>query len=93
MELLITPADLRAAAYALGACSARLDDARATFARAVQSDLPEVGADIVEATARGTVLVERAVEIISTDIDRLAGAFAALAHHYPQVDSTAVSGR
>jgi hypothetical protein len=93
MELAITPADLHAAAFALDACSARLEDARSAFAGKAQCDLPEIGADAAEATARGIVLVERAVQIISTDIDRLAGALTALARHYPEIDRTAVSRR
>jgi hypothetical protein len=93
MELAIRPDDLYAAAVALAACSARLDDAALLLARSAQSDLPEIGVRAAEAVGRGVVAAEQAIQVISTDIERLSAALAALAHHYPRVDATAVRRR
>lgn len=93
MELVIRPDDLAAAALALTRCGEQLDDAGLTFARRAQSELPDVGAKAAEATARAIVITERALQTVSTDIDRLAHALAALARHYHQVDDIAVSRR
>jgi phosphate uptake regulator len=93
MELAIRPEDLYAASVALASCGARLDDAAVTFARQAVSDLPRVGAEASDAARRGIIAADRAAQIISTDIGRLAHALAALARHYPQVDTTAVGPR
>jgi hypothetical protein len=93
MELAIAPSDLYAASAALASCAARLDDAVVTFARHSAADAPQIGPQAAAAAERGIIAADRAVQIISTDIDRLARALAALAHHYPRVDATAVRAR
>jgi hypothetical protein len=93
MELAIRPDHLYAAAAALDACGARLDTASLTFAREATAALPKVGANAAEAAGRGLVAAEHAVELLSADIARLAHALAALAHHYPRVDATAMPPR
>jgi hypothetical protein len=93
MELEVRPDDLQAAALALLACSARLDDAALTFARRAQQDLPAIGVKAAIAASHGTAASERAVQILSTDVSRLAHALAGLAAHYPRVDAGAVPHR
>jgi UV DNA damage repair endonuclease len=93
MELAIRPTDLYAASVALASCADRLDDAAITFSRQAAAELPEIGTEAAEAARRGLIAADRAVQIISTDIERLAQALAALAHHYQRVDATAVPGR
>jgi hypothetical protein len=90
MELAIRPAELHAAAVALAACAARLDDAALTFARSVQADLPELGMKALAASARGVSATEQAVQVLGSDIHRLSLALQGLAQHYPRVDETAV---
>jgi hypothetical protein len=90
MELAIRPDDLYAASVALSACSATLGDAASAFARSAQIDVPSVGVKAAEAVGRGVVAAEDAIQVMSTDIERLAAALASLAHHYPRVDATAV---
>jgi hypothetical protein len=93
MELAIRPDDLFAASVALSACSSRLDDAALSFARAAQIDVPSVGVKAAHAVDRGVIAAEAAMRVVGLDIERLATALAALAHHYPQVDTTAVRAR
>jgi hypothetical protein len=93
MELAIQPEDLSAAAAALLRCSLRLEDAVATFTQRARSDLPDIGADTAEATGRGVVTARREVEIITTDINQVAKALAALTHGYNCIDRTAVARR
>jgi hypothetical protein len=93
MELAIRPEDLHAAAVALLGCSARLDDAERAFARRARIDVPGLGVRAESAGLRGAAATEHAADILSGDLRRLAHALAALAHHYPQVDSTAVPTR
>jgi hypothetical protein len=91
MDLAIRPEDLYAASVALSACSSRLDDAALTFARSAQADVPEIGVKAAEAVGHGVIAAEHAIQVISTDIDKLAHALAALAQFYPRVDAAAVS--
>jgi hypothetical protein len=93
MELAIRPEDLHAASVALTSCRANLEDAALSFARRAQAELPDVGANAAEAAGRGVASTERAVQILCSDLDRLARALAELAHHYPRVDTTAVPHR
>lgn len=93
MELAIRPDDLYAASVALSACGSRLDDAALSFARSAQIDVPAVGVKAAEAVGRGVIAAEDAIQVVSTDIHRLANALASLAHHYPRVDATAVRRR
>jgi hypothetical protein len=93
MELTIAPADLQAAAIELAGCSERLAAAEATFARQARTELPDIGTKSAAAIGRGIGGTEHAIEIIVTDIDRLARALTALAQHYPRVDATAVARR
>jgi hypothetical protein len=93
MELAVRPDDLHAAAFALLSCSARLDDAALGFARSVQPDLREIGIKAAITAGEGVVATERATAVLSTDVNQLAHALAALAHHYPRVDATAVPHR
>jgi hypothetical protein len=93
MELLIQPADLRAAAELLTRCGATLEDAGLTFARRAQADQPEVGTRAAAATGRAMAATDNAVQVLATDIQRLADALDELARHYPMVDDTAVRRR
>lgn len=93
MELAIRPADLHAASVALASCSQRLADAGSTFARCARMDIPDIGVKVAAATDHAILTTEHAIEIVTTDINRIARALGALAHHYEQVDATAVSRR
>jgi hypothetical protein len=93
MELTVQPADLNAAARALDRCRERLAEATSRFAAGARVDLAEIGANAAEATDRALYQAQHGVDTISTDIDRIARALAALAQHYPQVDHTAVAHR
>lgn len=90
MELAIDPTHLSAASVALIRCASRLDDAAITFARQSTSELPHIGDQAAGAADRGIVAAERAVQVITTDIERLAHALAGLSGLYPRVDATAV---
>ena len=90
MELAIDPTHLSGASVALITCAARLDDAAVTFAQRASADLPDVGAAAAEAAHNGVIAAERAVQIITTDIERLAQALSGLSRLYPRVDATAV---
>ena len=90
MELAVDPSDLYAAAVALASCGRTLEAAGLDFAGRAQSDLPGVGSQVAVAAGRGARLAEHHVQSVSDDIEQLARALAALAHHYDQVDGTAV---
>lgn len=93
MELAIDPTHLSAASVALISCASRLEEAATTFVQVACGELPEVGEAAAEAARRGIIAADRAVEIITTDIERLALALAELSRLYPRVDATAVRSR
>lgn len=93
MELAIDPTHLSAASVALIGCATTLDDAATAFVLQASAELTEVGMAAAEAARRGIIAADRAVHIITTDIERLAMALGHLSHLYPTVDTTAVPPR
>jgi hypothetical protein len=90
MELAIHPEDLRAAAAALSACASRLEDATLGFDRTARENVKDLGLKAMVAVARALTATDHAVQTLHTDIAALAHALDSLAHHYPQVDRTAI---
>jgi hypothetical protein len=93
MELTVRPADLAAAALALAGFSGFLEDAVLTFEQQARADIPQIGAELAEATIRGSRTIIHGVAILTRDIDRIENALTSLAGYYPNLDGTAVSGR
>lgn len=86
MKLAVSPEDLSAAASALAGCSARLDEARAVFARSAAAHVPELGQQAVAAAGQSAARAESAVATIAQDLDELARALRMLAHLYAELD-------
>jgi hypothetical protein len=93
MELTVRPADLAAAALALAGFSGFLEDAGVTFEQRARADIPQIGAELAEATIRGSRNVEQGVAVLTRDIDRIANALTSLAGYYAELDGTAVPRR
>jgi hypothetical protein len=93
MELAIHPEDLRAAAAALSASAARLEDAALRFDRTTRSHVGDLGFKAIVAAGGALSATDHAVQLLHADITALAHALDTLAHHYPQVDRTAIPAR
>lgn len=90
MQISIRPHELAAAAARLASCARDIDAAMSDFRRRAPAEVVELGLKSLEASSRGVMLTERAVHILSEDLDRLADGLRAVASAYPAVDASAV---